>query len=131
MRRRRKLNVVALDAATGRLLWRFDPNLECGRQAKCEVEASRTGRWEGAARPSLPFASISIPWTHKPESRSEISAMLRIDLRDNLGREPKNGLRMTSPGIVYKQLLIIGSSMAEDAAASPGNIRAYDVHSGN
>jgi len=54
----------------------------------------------------------------------------RIDLRDNLGREPKNWVTMTSPGIVYKELLIVGSSMAETLPDSPGNIRAYDVRSG-
>jgi quinoprotein glucose dehydrogenase len=36
----------------------------------------------------------------------------------------------TSPGIVYKDLLIMGSSLNEEEEAAPGHIRAYDVHTG-
>jgi len=36
----------------------------------------------------------------------------------------------TSPGIIYKDLFIIGSRVSEGGDAAPGHIRAYDVHSG-
>lgn len=36
----------------------------------------------------------------------------------------------TSPGIVYNDLLIMGSSLNEEEEAAPGHIRAYDVHTG-
>lgn len=36
----------------------------------------------------------------------------------------------TSPGIIYKDLLIMGSSLNEEEEAAPGHIRAYDVHTG-
>ena len=36
----------------------------------------------------------------------------------------------TSPGIVYKDLLIMGSIVSETLPASPGDIRAYDVRTG-
>src|SRR5438876_8491770 len=37
---------------------------------------------------------------------------------------------MITPGIVYKDMLIIGSSMAEVEPDSPGDIRAYDARTG-
>jgi cytochrome c553 len=36
----------------------------------------------------------------------------------------------TSPGIVYKDLLIMGSIVSETLPASPGDIRAYDTRTG-
>ena len=37
---------------------------------------------------------------------------------------------MTSPAIIFKDLVIIGSSVSETLPAAPGDIRAYDVHTG-
>src|SRR5690606_36217117 len=56
-----------------------------------------------------------------------------IDLSVDLDRDPGQHnpfVVNTSPGIIYKNLLILGSRVAETADASPGHIRAYDVISG-
>lgn len=57
----------------------------------------------------------------------------RISLHDGLddSRDLIN-LRVTSttPGIIYKDLLIVGTSLSEDEEAAPGHIRAFDVHTG-
>ena len=54
-----------------------------------------------------------------------------IDLRDDLGR-PKEGMSvgLTTPGVVYGDLLIIGSICSEGLPAAPGDIRAYDARTG-
>src|SRR5438309_5507707 len=39
-------------------------------------------------------------------------------------------ISMTSPGIVYKDLIIVGSRLSEAPLTPPGNIRAFDVHTG-
>ena len=40
-------------------------------------------------------------------------------------------VRATSPGIIFKDLLILGSTVGEGPGpAAPGHIRAYDVRSG-
>ena len=55
----------------------------------------------------------------------------RIDLRQELGRDPAlMFVSATSPPVLYKDLLIIGSIVSESLPASPGDIRAYDVRSG-
>ena len=56
----------------------------------------------------------------------------RIDLRENLGREPaaEQSITMTSPGIVYKDLIIVGGRNPETLPAPPGDVRAFDVRTG-
>ena len=55
----------------------------------------------------------------------------RVDLRQGLGRPPEEmSISATSPGIIYKDLLIMGSIVSETLPASPGDIRAYDVRTG-
>jgi len=37
---------------------------------------------------------------------------------------------MTSPAVIYKDLMIVGGREAETLPASPGDVRAYDVRTG-
>jgi quinoprotein glucose dehydrogenase len=55
----------------------------------------------------------------------------RIDLREGLGRNPETlSVGLSTPGVVYKDLLIIGSRTSERLPAAPGDIRAYDTRTG-
>ena len=55
----------------------------------------------------------------------------RIDLREELGRPPQTqGVRLTSPGAIYKDLMILGGRVGESLPTSPGDVRAYDVRTG-
>lgn len=54
-----------------------------------------------------------------------------VDMHKDLGREAEDMfVTATSPGIIYKDLFILGSRVDEAAAAAPGHIRAYDVRTG-
>ncbi len=55
-----------------------------------------------------------------------------VDLREQLGRDPLTITRAMShtPGRVYKNLIIVGSSTGESYGSSPGYIRAYNVLTG-
>ena len=54
-----------------------------------------------------------------------------VDLREGFERNPEEqSISATSPGIVYKDLLVLGSLVGEDLPASPGDIRAFDVRTG-
>jgi quinoprotein glucose dehydrogenase len=55
-----------------------------------------------------------------------------VDLREGLGRPDADRLTVgiTTPGVVYKDLLIVGSIVSESLPAAPGHIRAYDLRSG-
>ena len=55
----------------------------------------------------------------------------RIDLRKNLrGDYRERSIALTTPGIVYKDLIIVGGRNPETHPAPPGDIRAFDVHTG-
>ncbi len=55
-----------------------------------------------------------------------------IDLAEGLDREPgfNTYIAATTPGIVYKDVLIVGMRVAESIDAAPGHIRGYDVKTG-
>jgi len=106
-----KLHVFALDAATGRELWRFDPNngvapLSRIRHRGVVVTGDRVifnyrnrlyALDRATDKPILSFGTNG--W---------------VDLRAGLGR-PIEGLSVSAspPGVVFEDLLIIGSSVPE------------------
>ena len=55
----------------------------------------------------------------------------RIDLHEGLGRPPElQSVQLTTPGVIYRDLLIVGGRVNEGLPASPGDIRAIDVRTG-
>jgi quinoprotein glucose dehydrogenase len=55
----------------------------------------------------------------------------RIDLRNGLGRPPETmTVSASSPGVVFEDMLIMGSTVPETLPGSPGHIRAFDVNTG-
>jgi quinoprotein glucose dehydrogenase len=120
--------VIALNAATGKLLWRFDSGVE-GRGANRGIVY-----WSSGADTRIFAAVKSFIYAIDARTGKLISAFGkdgRIDLRENLGRDPeKQSIVETSPGIIYKDLLIVGDRTPESLPAPPGDIRAYDVRTG-
>ena len=55
-----------------------------------------------------------------------------VDLRQGLDRDPSSIRRMQSmmPGIIYNDLVILGSAPGENYFSPPGHIRAYNVVTG-
>jgi quinoprotein glucose dehydrogenase len=123
-----KHKIIALDAATGKLRWRFDSGI-VGRSPNRGVTywAAGQDRRIFAGVQSFVYALDAV--TGKPIPSFGQNG--RIDLREGLGRDPqKVSIALTSPGIIYKDLLIVGGRMPESLPAAPGDIRAYDVRTG-
>ena len=53
-----------------------------------------------------------------------------VDLAAGLGRDVGDALVATTPGVVYKDLLIQGTRVGEEEGSAPGHVRAYDVRTG-
>jgi quinoprotein glucose dehydrogenase len=120
--------VIALNAATGKLVWRFDPGIE-GRGPNRGVSY-----WTDGSEARV-FASVQNylyaldTRTGRPDPRFGQDG--RIDLREGLGRDVSlTSIVLTSPGVVYKDLLIAGGRTPETLPAPPGDIRAFDVRTG-
>ena len=124
-------NVVALNAATGALRWRFDPNE--GSKIIGTLRTRGVTYWSDGKDQRIFAGAHQYLYSLDAQTGKPITAFGkdgRIDLREGLGREPLNWVTMTSPAVVYKDLVIVGGAMSETLPASPGDIRAYDVHSG-
>jgi len=121
--------IFALDAATGRVLWKFDSGIR-GTQPDRGLAYWADGKDKRILVAVMNFLYALDAATGKPIS--SFAREGRIDLRENLGREPTSAqsIVLTSPAIVYKDLLIVGGRNPETLPAPPGDIRAYDVRTG-
>jgi quinoprotein glucose dehydrogenase len=138
-----RTKLFALDAATGALKWLFDP-------AALEPDSVRND----------PFAFFKVSrgvmyWQSEDGSDKRVlySAGAKTYAINALTGQPVNSfgkggyieldkdldrdtgtynafIAATTPGIIYKNLLITGMRVAETADAAPGHIRAFDVRTG-
>jgi quinoprotein glucose dehydrogenase len=121
----------AIRAATGQPLWTFDPGMR-GSGANRGVMF-----WAGGpgGKDKRVFSAAG-SYIHAIDASTGKSidgfgTAGRVDLRENLGRDPQvQDVRLTSPGVVYRDLLIVGGRVSEGLPASPGDVRAYDVRTG-
>ena len=120
--------VAALDAATGKELWRFDSKIPTGQPDR------GFAYWTDGTRKILFAETLYALWALDPETGRPIASFGRngmIDLRNNFGPEsPAGTVAITAPGIIYKDLIIVGFRTAEAEPAPHGDIRAFDVHTG-
>ena len=88
-----KLRFIALDAATGKLRWSFDPNQGepvATKRRNRGVTIGKRGTTAGSS--SLP-GSIFTPLTRRPGSLSpSFGDSGRVDLREGLGRDPEEAI---------------------------------------
>jgi quinoprotein glucose dehydrogenase len=121
--------LFALDAATGNLRWKFDSGIR-GTQPDRGLAYWTDGKDRRIFVGVMNFVYALDAATGKPIPSFGNAG--RIDLRENLGREPASAqsVDLTSPGIVYKDLVIFGGRNPETLPAPPGDIRAYDVRTG-
>ncbi|GAB1343895.1 outer membrane protein assembly factor BamB family protein [Gemmatimonas sp.] len=123
-----KMQVVALDAATGAQRWRFDP--------------------QNGAPPTSRIRHRGVVVTGDRvlfNYRNRLYALDRrtgqpirtfgdsgwIDLRQGLGRAIEGlSVSASTPGVVHGNLLIMGSTVPEQLPSAPGDIRAFDIVTG-
>jgi quinoprotein glucose dehydrogenase len=129
-----QLEAFALDAATGREIWRFDPGAGDPETGGLGVNRGVVFWKDGEDRRILFSAGPRLfaldARTGKPVPTFGDGG--RVDLRQGLGRDT-SGLYVlsTTPGAVYRDLLILGTRVSEGPGPSaPGHVRAYDVRTG-
>lgn len=127
-----KLKAFAIDAATGAEQWTFDPFAD----AEWSGRVNRgLAYWSDGDAGRLFYAAGSHLYALDAATGQPVASFGNdgaVDLRDGLSRDAENlSVTATSPGVVYEDLLIQGTSVGEGPApAAPGHIRAYNVHTG-
>jgi glucose dehydrogenase len=118
----------AVNASTGGQLWMFDSGIRGnGPNRGLMYWASGNDRRVFSAVDNFLYALDAA--TGKPIEGFGTGG--RIDLRENLGRDPQlQNVRMTTPGVIYRDLMIVGARLGESLPTSPGDVRAYDVRTG-
>jgi glucose dehydrogenase len=120
--------VVALDAASGELKWKFDSGV-------VGTQPARGLAWWSEGKEGRLFAGVmNFLYCLDPETGNPIASFGeggRVDLRKELrGDYEKQSIVLTSPGVVYRDLIIVGGRNPETHPAPPGDIRAFDVRTG-
>ncbi|MGE5244537.1 MAG: PQQ-binding-like beta-propeller repeat protein [Betaproteobacteria bacterium] len=122
------LKVVALDAATGREKWTFDPSGGAGGQARFR----HRGVTVHEDRVFVTYRNYL--YALDKETGQPIATFGdrgRVDMREGFDRPlDKVSISASTPGQVFEDLLIMGSSVPETLPGTPGDIRAFDVHTG-
>lgn len=125
-------SIVALDAASGTEVWVHPTD------AKTKLLTNRgINYWESEDRADRRLFFACDNFLQALDARSGAAILSfgengRVDLRAGLGRDPNTLtlVQSTTPGRVFQDLLILGSATNEEYASAPGDIRAFNIHTG-
>lgn len=131
--------VVALDAETGRELWAYNPQIE-NENLKYQQHRG-VAYWEGnssdgrARDKRIFFGTLDgrlialNASTGKPVANFGDRGI--VDLQKGVTENRPGSYGVTSPPVIYQNLLIIGAQVPENKPLGPGgDVRAFDVRTG-
>lgn len=126
-----RLRIFAVDAATGEERWTFTPMADGER-----LTGTQRGvmHWTDGEQSRIFFTAGFFLFALDAKTGEPIpdfGADGRVDLREGFER-PAEELNVTArtPGVVYRDLIIMGSVVSEGLPSAPGDIRAFDARSG-
>jgi len=124
------LKLAALDASSGRPRWIFDPWEGAGGRGVNRGVAY----WTDGGRGRILYVAGN--YLHAVDARTgrlieSFGQGGKVDFRKGLDRDTEyRSVTATSPGVVFRDLFIVGSASGESPRSAPGHIRAYDVRTG-
>ena len=129
-----QLKLIALEAASGKEIWRFDPFSGSADAGSLGVNRGVVFWAEGGARRIL-FSADHFLYSVDAEMGRPVESFGtsgRVDIKEGLGRDvSKLYVVSTTPGTVYRNLLFLPLRVGEGPApAAPGHLRAYDIRTG-
>ena len=122
------LDTIALDGGNGKLLWRFSSGVKAGGPQR------GLAMWSSGKERRLFANAGNYLYALDPKTGKPLPGFGkdgRVDMREGLDRDPeKISVALTGPGAIWRDMIIMGFRTAESAPAAPGDIRAFDVHTG-
>lgn len=124
------LDAFALDAATGKEIWRFKP----GRNNHSLGANRGVTYWEESDDKRILYSFGEHLYCLNAETGKPIQSFAdsgRVSLKEGLGERAANLMVLANtPGVIFNDLIIIGSRVHEGPIAAPGYIRAFNVKTG-
>ena len=126
------LRIFALNAATGKEIWSFDHYQ--GNPTPGKKRSRGLHYWADGDDKRI-FIAVE-HWMYALDATTgkpvpSFGEAGRINLKEGLGRDFDTfTISVSSPGVIYNEKLIVGSIVSEGLPAGPGDIRAYDVRTG-
>jgi quinoprotein glucose dehydrogenase len=134
------LKLFAIDAATGKEKWVFNPADLAGEDKKPLHFILNNNRgvtyWtDGDKDKRIYYTAGSQLFAINTVTGKKVESFGKngsLDLHDGLGRDDIYNffITATSPPVIYKNILVTGSRVDEGAQSAPGHIRGYDVRTG-
>lgn len=137
-----QMKLFSVDAATGKALWSFNPfdttktNILSNKGSFFIMNNSRgVAYWtDGKNDKRIFYTAGSHLYCINATTGQVVESFAdsgRLDLHNDLDRNVADFfITATSPPLIYKDLMVIGTRVDEGAMAAPGHIRAYDVRTG-
>ncbi len=127
--------VIALDAGTGRELWRFDPKRGWKHRTLYNrgVAYWSEDRRDGARRIlfATPEGSLYSLDARTGRLDPQFGGDGIVDLRKGIVRDLRNVVYgVTAAPAIFDDLVILGFSLDEGYVGGPGDIRAFDIRTG-
>ncbi|ADB39943.1 PQQ-binding-like beta-propeller repeat protein [Spirosoma linguale] len=134
-----RLKLFAVDAATGKQRWQFDPFADPDTKPRFHPMRG-VMYWEDGNDKRVLYTVGSFLYAINADTGKPVESFGKqgkVDLHEGLGDKETIGhdvenlsIRVTTPGVIYKDLLITGSAVNEGGDAPPGYIRAFNVRTG-
>lgn len=125
-----QLKIVALDAATGRELWKFDPRSGgVNRGVACWSDGKPNGKRRIIS--SLPNGKLYSLDARTGKLDADFGDKGVVDLRAGIERDiSRFAYGSSSAPALFENRIILGFLSSEAQPGAPGDIRAFDVQTG-
>lgn len=129
------LRLFALDAATGKELWSFQPDTD----VRIWTASRGAMYWQDPEKTSDERIFLGAgPYLYAVDAQRGVAVSSfgeggRIDLREGLGRDISGdmlGVVANTPGALFDDLILMGGRVNETKGAAPGHFRAFDARTG-
>ncbi len=127
--------VIALDPATGAARWKYDPDVDRAHDYS-EVTSRGVAAWRGPQGWRIILGTIDARLLALDAKTGKLAAGFgdggKVDLSRGVDVDERGEYEMTSPPAVVGNVIVVGSSIADNRAAKMerGLVRGFDARTG-